>query len=198
MTTPPQPTSPSPFAGVADSYHRFRPGIPADVADVLTGASPRRRPRRLLDLATGTGQVVRAMAARFDDVLAVEPDPAMAHLARTTLAAEVPDLAVTVVESPAETFEAPAGWAADLVTISRAFHWFDRPTVLRRLEPVVRPGGVIAIFSEPSFWEYQSDWTATVRGTVQEFLGPRRRAGRGTSSAPRRTPTSCAHRRSAR
>ena len=49
------------FEGTAQFYRRYRPEVPADVAEVLLRAVPDRRPRRLLDIGTGTGLVVQAL-----------------------------------------------------------------------------------------------------------------------------------------
>ena len=42
----------STFAGAAEHYRRYRPGIPKDVAQILDTAVPQRQPRRLLDIGT--------------------------------------------------------------------------------------------------------------------------------------------------
>ena len=57
------------FTGTVDYYRRYRPGIPADVANVLIAASAVETPRRLLDLGTGTGHVVLAIGDRFDEIV---------------------------------------------------------------------------------------------------------------------------------
>src|SRR5262249_35816344 len=49
------------FAGTIDYYRKYRPGIPEQVADILDRAAPAQRPRRLLDVGTGTGLVVEAL-----------------------------------------------------------------------------------------------------------------------------------------
>ena len=54
----------STFAGTIDYYRKYRPGIPSEVAEILSAAAPQRRPRRLLDVGTGTGLVVEALLTR--------------------------------------------------------------------------------------------------------------------------------------
>ena len=61
------------FAGTAAAYRQFRSGVPDEVAALLAQAAPRRVPRRLLDLGTGTGFVVRALLPHVDEVAPV-PD----------------------------------------------------------------------------------------------------------------------------
>ena len=65
------------FTGTTEFYRRYRPGIPEEVAQVLDRATPVGRPRRLLDVGTGTGLVVEALLSRFDDVIGVDNDADM-------------------------------------------------------------------------------------------------------------------------
>ena len=57
------------FAGTAGFYRQYRPGIPEDVAAVLDAAVHQGRPRRLLDVGTGTGLVVDGSAYALGEPL---------------------------------------------------------------------------------------------------------------------------------
>jgi trans-aconitate methyltransferase len=171
----------SPFTGTVGFYRQYRPGIPAEVADLLSQATTTSPPRRLLDLGTGTGLVVEALLGRFDDIIAIDNDADMLAAAETALRPALPDgTSLSLIESTAEDFTPPANWRADLVTICRAFHWLDQQAVLSRLDTQVAPGGAVAIFGDNSFWAAGSRWKEAVRGIVKEFLGEERRAGQGT------------------
>ncbi|GGJ90501.1 hypothetical protein GCM10010123_20400 [Pilimelia anulata] len=170
------------FTGSASYYRQFRPGIPTQVAEILDAAAPTAagRPRRLLDVGTGTGLVAEALIHRFDDVIAIDNDPDMLAAADTALTAAAPAATrVSLIESTAEDFTPPEGWRADLVTICRAFHWLDQNTVLARLDRQVTDTGVVAIFGDHSFWTATSDWKTAVRAVISDFLGEQRRAGTG-------------------
>lgn len=168
------------FAGTAQYYDKYRPGIPGEVRDYILKFV--NTPVALLDLGTGTGRVLEQFAPYFTDIVAVEPDRDMAKLARKRLQR----WPVHVIESTAEDAHLPDGWHASLVTIARSFHWMDRPLVLRKLEPVVAPDGIVAVFHDHSFWHLDAPWCNTVRGIIQEFLGEQRQAGSGTYNAPAR------------
>lgn len=173
------------FAGAAEYYRRFRPGIPAAVADVLGAAARGDPPRRLLDVATGTGQVVEALLGHFDDVIAIDAEAAMVAEAERVLRPKSPSgTRLEVQHSTAEQFIPPPGWRASLVTICRAFHWLDQGEVLRRLAGHVAADGAVAIFSDGSLWTYPSPWTDAVRRVISEFLGEQRRAGDGVFAVP--------------
>lgn len=169
------------FASTVEYYRRYRPGVPPEVATVLLRASPDRRPRRLLDVGTGTGLVVEALIDHFDDIVAIDTDGDMLAAAECALRPLTPEeTRLDLQECAAEDLTPPTGWYADLVTICRAFHWIDQASFLERLDHYVAPDGVVAIFGDNSFWTAEPSWSETVRTVVKEFLGEQRRAGKGT------------------
>ncbi|QBI53981.1 class I SAM-dependent methyltransferase [Streptomonospora litoralis] len=171
------------FTGVATYYRWYRPGIPDDVASILNRAAPARPDsrRRLLDIGTGTGLVAEALLDRFDDVIGLDSDADMLAAAESALRTKLPEHArLSLVQNTAEAFIPPTGWQADLVTICRAFHWLDQATVLSLLDEQVASDGLVAIFSDNSFWAAGSPWKEAVLGVVKSFLGEERRAGAGT------------------
>lgn len=170
----------STFAGTVEHYRKYRPGITPEVAEILTAAVPGRRPRRLLDVGTGTGLVVEALVDDFDGIIAIDTDADMLAAAETALRPLVPaGTQLTLQRCAAEEFTPPDDWRADLVTICRAFHWLDQAGVLRQLDDQVATDGAVAIFGDNSFWVAGSPWKSAVRGVIQDFLGEERRAGGG-------------------
>jgi ubiquinone/menaquinone biosynthesis C-methylase UbiE len=178
--------SSDPFRGTAEYYANYRPGLPSElILHLIEVASEVGGRMALLDLGTGTGQVAMALHPYFEDVIAVDRDETMAEVARLQLERSIrAGNPVRVLVGRAETVRLPAGWQASLVTIGRAFHWMDQPAVLRHIEPVVRPDGVVAVFGEPSLWNGQADWQQAVKRTIQDFLGEARRAGAGLYQEP--------------
>ncbi|NIL55911.1 class I SAM-dependent methyltransferase [Salinispora arenicola] len=175
------------FHGTVGFYRQFRPDIPAEVADVLDAAAPAGSPRRLLDIGTGTGLVVEALRGRFDDILAIDPDPEMLSAAESALRPRLPaDAQLRLHEARAEEFTPPPEWQADLVTICRTFHWLDQDMVLTRLHAQVSPEGAVAILADKSFWVASNDWELAVRAVIEDFLGEQRRAGEGAFQEQRR------------
>ncbi|WP_018353411.1 class I SAM-dependent methyltransferase [Longispora albida] len=175
------------FDGTADFYQRFRSGVPEELAAILDAAAAPGEPRRLLDLGTGTGLVVDAMAGRFDEIIAVDPDPRLLAVAEATARPAMrAGTSLTFTCATAEEFRPPAGWQADLVTICRAFHWMDQPAVLDVLSTCVAPDGAVAIAGDRSLWRSATPWKVAIREVVQDFPGPARRAGNGVFSSPDR------------
>lgn len=171
------------FRGTVSFYRQYRPGIPQSVAGILDAAVGRGKPRRLLDVGTGTGLVVEALLGRFDDIIAIDNDADMLAAAEAALRPQLPEgTALLVRQATAEEFMPPAGWLADLVTICRAFHWLDQATVLARLDTQVSPHGAVAIFRRQQLLGRHQP--VEDRGAVHNPGLPRRTAARGQQHVP--------------
>jgi ubiquinone/menaquinone biosynthesis C-methylase UbiE len=93
---------------------------------------------KVVDLAAGSGKLTRALAQRFGDVTAVEPNDAM----RAVLAQRSAD--IRVLAGTAERMPVPDS-SADAVFVGDAFHWFDGAAAVGELARVLRPGGGVAL-----------------------------------------------------
>jgi SAM-dependent methyltransferase len=92
----------------------------------------------VLDLGAGTGKLTRVLAARYAEVVAVEPLLNM----RKMLERVVPG--VTVLAGSAERIPRDDA-SVDAVFAAQAFHWFDKAVALPEIARVLRTGGVFAI-----------------------------------------------------
>ncbi|MDO7867544.1 class I SAM-dependent methyltransferase [Nocardioides jiangxiensis] len=121
------------FGAAAAEYERYRPSYPPElVADLLA-----RRPRRVLDVGAGTGKASRLLAGEGRTVLGVEPDPAMAAVARS--------LGVDVEVDALEGWD-PQGRTFDLVVSGQAWHWVDPGAGAAKVAEVLVPGGIFVPF----------------------------------------------------
>ncbi len=91
------------------------------------------------DAGTGNGQAAVGLAAHFERVVATEPSAAQ-------LAKAVPHPRV-VYHTAAETAPLLGESSVDLVTAAQAVHWFDRPKFYAEVKRVLRPGGVVALWT---------------------------------------------------
>ncbi len=137
MPAHPEPNLGKSFGEIVDTYDCFRPNYPQEVFDrILAAATP---PSNLLvDLGVGTGKMARGFVGRFDRIIGVEPDPAMA----AKLLELEPKITVRMETSEEVEFE-PA--SVDLVTIGHALHWMDPAIVLSRVTGWLRPAGILAV-----------------------------------------------------
>jgi SAM-dependent methyltransferase len=124
------------FGSVAEEYDRYRPALPAALADDLAAAAP----ERVLDVACGTGRAARMLAGRGLSVLGVELDERMAEVARRH--------GIPVEVSPFETWDA-AGRRFDLITCASAWHWIQPRAGADKAAELLGPGGLLA-----RFWTY--------------------------------------------
>jgi SAM-dependent methyltransferase len=125
----------------AQRYRDFRPGYPDWVFDKAVAACG--EPRSLaLELGSGSGQATSSILARFERVVAIEPDADMAALIP-------PDPRLEVRVAAAETAELPQG--VDAAFSATAFHWMDAAVAGRRVAQALRPGGVFLAFGYQPF-----------------------------------------------
>lgn len=100
----------------------------------LSGPVPRS-----VDVACGTGQSAIALAEISSYVLATDIAPAM--LAQAPVHA-----GIRYLEAPAEQVPLESQ-TVDLITVSLAFHWFDRSRFLPEAHRLLRAGGALVIYS---------------------------------------------------
>jgi SAM-dependent methyltransferase len=122
------------FDLAAEEYEATRPSYPAEVLDLVPVAND----ARVLDLGAGTGKLTRVLAARYAQVIAVEPLDGM----RRILERVVP--AVEALPGSAERIPLDDA-SVDAVFAAQAFHWFDHDRAIPEIARVLRPGGVLAL-----------------------------------------------------
>jgi SAM-dependent methyltransferase len=125
--------------GIADAYPH-RPPYPQEavqlLADLVTD-----RPRTVLDVGCGTGDLARRLAPQVDRVDAVDASAAMLAKGRRLPGGDHPH--VSWQHAPAETAVLAPPYA--LVTAGESLHWMDWAVVLPRFARVLSPGGVLAV-----------------------------------------------------
>lgn len=120
------------WTGVAEAYSRSFAGLCAGAVPTLLDGLPAGR---LLDVGCGTGELAATARAAGHDVVAVEPDPEMAALARARLG-EVVDGGLPDLPLADDGFDA--------VVASFVLNHVDDPRAgSRELARVGAPGGVV-------------------------------------------------------
>lgn len=125
------------FSNQAAAYAQARPTYPVAWFDELARLAPSRG--LAWDCGTGNGQAAVALAAHFQRVIAT--DPSTAQLAQAAPHARVVYLA------SAELAPTVRDHTVDLVTAAQAAHWFDRVKFYAEAGRVLRPGGIVALWS---------------------------------------------------
>jgi len=125
------------FSQSSDQYARHRPQYPAELFAYVSEISPAHD--SAWDCATGSGQAAASLAKYFSRVEATDisveqiqhgiPHPKIHYMVSTA------EHAPFVVDS------------FDLVTVATAVHWFAREQFHREVERVLKPGGVLAVWT---------------------------------------------------
>ena len=137
------------FGEIAELYDRARAGYPGRlVDDVLTFAGS-KCDSPALEIGAGTGKATVAFAARGLDVLALEPHPAMAAVARRNCE-RFPGVRVEVT-----TFE---DWPLEpkrfgLAFSGQAWHWVAAEVRGAKAADALVPGGTLALFWHRTNWQ---------------------------------------------
>jgi SAM-dependent methyltransferase len=129
------------FGAVAEAYERFRPGYPAELADMVMNYAS-RPVVNALEIGAGTGKATRVFVQRGVAVTATEPDEAMLAELRRHLPATV-----RTVHTAFE--ELRPGDRYGLVYAAAALHWTNPEGRWSRVAALLEPGGVFASFGGP-------------------------------------------------
>lgn len=125
------------FSLLAARYARVRPGYPDALFDYLAGVAPGRGVA--WDCGTGSGQAARGLARHFACVHATDASAEQLRHAQ-------PHPRVDYHREAAEHVSLDAG-SVDLVTSAVAAHWFDLDRFYPEVRRVLKPGGVIAVWT---------------------------------------------------
>jgi SAM-dependent methyltransferase len=156
------------FGRVAELYDRARPAYPPDAIDAVIELAGLTSGSSIFEVGAGTGKATALLAGRGLRIAAIEPDPAMAELARANCARFGSD--VEVVEADFERWRAPERRPA--VVSAQAWHWISPQEGYRRAhEALVDGGRLIAMWTLPD-WEHcalRGAFAAVYRATVPDM-----------------------------
>jgi SAM-dependent methyltransferase len=120
------------FGAAARLYDSRRPRYPSQlIADLLS-----RGAQRVLDVGAGTGIASRQLLDKGADVLAVEPDPRMAGIAK--------EKGIRVEMGTFENWD-PANRNFDLIVFGQSFHWVNPSVALPKIDALLSTGGQLAL-----------------------------------------------------
>jgi SAM-dependent methyltransferase len=129
------------FSSLAQSYAQYRPGYPSSLFEHIADLAPSTG--CAWDCATGSGQAAVELARHFELVIATDASARQIESAR-------PRKNVEYRVGAAEKSGLPDS-CADVVTVAQALHWFDFDRFYGEVNRVLKPGGIIAVWSYELF-----------------------------------------------
>ena len=125
------------FSSHAKSYAQSRPDYPIELFVYLKELCEEHK--LAWDCATGNGQAAKSLAKIFERVIATD---ASAEQIDQTSKVENIEYKQAAAE---DSFLRPA--SVDLLTVAQALHWFDISAFFANAELVLKPGGVLAVWT---------------------------------------------------
>lgn len=174
------------YAGSAAYYSRGRLPYPAELAAVLREELGLDGTGRLLDVGCGPGSIALLLAPLFDQVVAVDADGEMVAEGRRA-ATRRGVRNVSWIRMRAEDLGADLG-RFRAATLAQSFHWMDRARVASTLFAMLEPGGSWVHVHATTHQGAGKRGDAPeprppreeIASLIRAYLGPVRRAGRGT------------------
>jgi len=125
------------FSRLAAQYSAFRPAYPPAIFDYLAQLCLDRQ--SAWDCACGNGQATLALAERFQEVIATD-----ASAQQLAAAPARPNVTYRVAPAEESGIESQS---LDLVTVAQALHWFDLDPFYGEVQRVLKPSGVLAVWT---------------------------------------------------
>jgi SAM-dependent methyltransferase len=181
------------YAGSAGFYPSGRLPYPAEVVGALSALLGLDGRGRLLDVGCGPGSLTLPLAGQFESAVGIDADPDM--IARARVEAEVAGVG-NLRWRPLRAEDLPAGLGRfRLVTFAQSFHWMDRSRVAGVVRWMLQPGGACVLVDATTHQgvpggdplRHPRPPRDEIAALVTGYLGPVRRAGRG--SLPDGTPS---------
>ncbi|XP_078494132.1 putative methyltransferase DDB_G0268948 [Ciona intestinalis] len=127
---------------ITEKYRKYRPSYPPELAKKALRNFTEKKLEFLLDVGCGGGQAVNIFAPFFNKVVAIDPSENQLKEARNqNKFAHVEYKQGVAKNLPCEDD------SVDAVTVASALHWFDRPKFYQEVERVLKPGGILIVFS---------------------------------------------------
>ena len=130
------------FSAQAAQYAQYRPTYPPSLFQFIAGLPAEQK--RVWDCGTGNGQAALGLVPYFEEIIATDPSASqIEHAARNSK--------IRYEISTAESAPSIPANSVDLVTAAAAAHWFKFDLFYKEVNRVIKPGGIIAL------WTYGHD-----------------------------------------
>lgn len=157
------------FDSTAPHYASHRPGYGDAVVDHLVDRFSLGDDAHILDVGSGTGELAVPLAPHADEVVAMDPSPAMLDAARNRAASAGVENAQFVCGDDTNVGEHLGSFR--LTAMGRSFHWMHGDATLDRVRSVTASDGGVALVSDTEWLTKGVEpWQAVVYAVAAEFL----------------------------
>ncbi|MCH5586341.1 methyltransferase domain-containing protein [Shimazuella sp. AN120528] len=171
---------PTLFQGTASYYSSYRFPYPEELFQHIVQSFHLDKNSQVLDLGCGTGNLSIPLASYCQNVIGMDPDPEMLREAKRLATLNQVENLELVLGSSWDISNDMGPFQATIM--GESFHWMDRDGVLNALYDVIASYGGIAIVSKKQIGP--SGYQEVVDQVIKEFLGEKRKAGKGFYSHP--------------
>ncbi|GHI00607.1 class I SAM-dependent methyltransferase [Neobacillus kokaensis] len=130
------------FGQVANSYARSREDIPIALMESLQLRNIIFEGKKVADIGCGTGALTRKIAMRRADIVGVEPSENLLEQAK--ILNRVKNFMIPYFVGAAENTGLQDS-QFDMVTVMRAWHWFDREKAIREMKRILKGNGTMIV-----------------------------------------------------
>ncbi|MDS9471178.1 class I SAM-dependent methyltransferase [Sporosarcina pasteurii] len=130
------------FGNVAKNYARFRNNLPSELLEGLKLRGIVFNDKKVTDLGSGSGVLCRALQQEGASVVGVEPSIELIEEAK-----EIDNEEGYMIEYKNTYSEATSlpDNTYDLITVLRAWHWFDAEKTLSEIKRILKEDGSLII-----------------------------------------------------
>jgi SAM-dependent methyltransferase len=154
------------FTTKAEAYARFRPDFALDAIDTILIQTGIGTQSVVADIGAGTGILTRHFVEKVALIYAVEPNDAMRSYAEANLGEYT---SFRSLNTRAEETTIPET-SVDLILVGQALDWFDPFPTSAEFQRIVKPGGFLAVISNPPEIP-DTPLKLAVRGLFREEFG---------------------------
>jgi ubiquinone/menaquinone biosynthesis C-methylase UbiE len=130
------------FGQVAKSYAKAREDIPISLMDSLYIRGVFFDGRKVADIGCGTGALTRKIAMRKADIIGVDPSKELLQHAiafNRSKNYKIPYYQGTSEDTGLQDSQ------FDMVTVMRAWHWFDREKAIKEMKRILKARGTLIV-----------------------------------------------------
>jgi ubiquinone/menaquinone biosynthesis C-methylase UbiE len=130
------------FGQVANSYARSREDIPVTLMDSLQLRNIFFDGKKVADIGSGTGALTRKIAMRKADIVGIEPSVELLDQAKALN--QKKNFTIPYWQGTAEATGLEDSMY-DIVTVMRAWHWFDRSKAIQEMKRILKAKGTLIV-----------------------------------------------------